>query len=102
MHWLKEEDGSSKRYKARLVIKSFQQREGIDYTEIFSPMVKLNTIQTVLTLVVKEYLFLERLDVKTTFLHGDLEKKIYMMQQQIWSTREGKDIVQIIKELLWP
>ncbi|RVW94870.1 Retrovirus-related Pol polyprotein from transposon TNT 1-94 [Vitis vinifera] len=76
---IKNEHDGSKRYKARLVVKGFQQKEGIDYTEIFSPDVKMSTIRLVLGMVATENLHLEQLDVKTTFLHGDLEEDLYMI-----------------------
>ena len=57
-----EHDGS-KRYKARLIDKGFQQKEGIDFTEIFSPVVKMSTIRLVLGMVTAENLHLEQLDV---------------------------------------
>ena len=69
---IKEEHDGNKRYKARLVVKGFQQKEGVDYNEIFSPVVKLTTIRLVLKIVAAENLHLEQLDVKTAFLHGDL------------------------------
>jgi len=75
---LKEEDGGQKRYKSRLVVKGFAHKKGIDFDEIFSPLVKMTSIRTILSLVVVEDLHLEQLDVKTTFLHGDLEEEIYM------------------------
>ena len=62
-----------------MVVKGFQQKEGINYNEIFSLMVKLTTIRTVLALVARDDLYLEQMDVKTTFLHGDLEEEIYML-----------------------
>jgi Reverse transcriptase (RNA-dependent DNA polymerase) len=79
---LKQEHDGSKKYKARLVVKGFQQKVGIDFTEIFSPVVKLSTIRTVLNIVVAEDLHLEQLDVKAVFLHGDLEEDIHMEQPQ--------------------
>ena len=71
---LKEEDGDKKRYKARLGVKGFAQKKGIDVDEIFSPIVKMTSIITILSLVAVEDLHLEQLDVKTTFIHGDLEE----------------------------
>ena len=45
---LKEEDGGKQRYKARLVVKGFAQNKGIDFDEIFSPVVKMNSIKTII------------------------------------------------------
>ena len=61
---LKEEPDGSKRYKARLVVKGFQQRQGIDFTKNFSPVVKMTTIRVILSIVAAENLHLEQLDVK--------------------------------------
>ena len=74
-------DGT-KRYKARFLVKGFQQQEGIDFTEIFSLVVKLTTIRSILSTVVAEDLHLKQLDVKITFFHGDLKEDIFMMQPQ--------------------
>ena len=65
------------RHKARLVAKGFSQREGIDYTKIFSPVVKFKTIHMILSVVVQFDLELEQLDVKTAFLHGDLGENLH-------------------------
>jgi hypothetical protein len=56
---LKEEDGGKKRYKARLVVKGFGQKKGIDFDEIFSLVVKMTSIRTILSLVAVEDLDLE-------------------------------------------
>ena len=60
-------------YKARLVAKGYAQKEGIDYNEVFSPVVKHSSIRILLALVAQLNLELAQLDVKTVFLHSDLE-----------------------------
>ena len=75
-------DSDPPRYKARLVAKGYTQREGIDFNEIFSPVVKFKTIRIMLSLVACFDLELEQLDVKTAFLHGELEERIVMRQPE--------------------
>lgn len=68
-------------YKARLVAKGFKQYQGVDFDEIFSPVVRMTTLRCVLPLVAKD-MDLVQMDVKTTFLHDDLHEDIYMHQQE--------------------
>ncbi|GKB32554.1 retrovirus-related pol polyprotein from transposon TNT 1-94 [Tanacetum coccineum] len=77
-----EEHTSRPRYKARLVVKGFSQKRGIDFDEIFSPVVKMGSIRVVLGLAASLDLEVEKMDVKTAFLHGDLDKEMYMEQPE--------------------
>jgi hypothetical protein len=77
VYMLKEDDGGKKRFKARLVVKDLHKKRALFFYEIFS-LVKMTSIYTVLSIVAIEDLHLEQLDVKTTFLHSDLDEKIYM------------------------
>ena len=56
------------------------QKDCIDFREVFSSVVKHFLIRALLALVAMEDLELHQLDVKTTFLHGDLDEEIYMLQ----------------------
>ncbi|GKA82366.1 retrovirus-related pol polyprotein from transposon TNT 1-94 [Tanacetum coccineum] len=76
----KNGDDQVERYRARLVVEGYAQKEGIDFNEIFSLVVRMTTIRVVLALCATYDLHLEQLDVKTAFLHGNLEEEIYMLQ----------------------
>ena len=68
--------------KACLVAKGFSQVEGIDFNEIFSPVVHFETVRLMLALSSLEDWYIEALDVKTAFLYGKLDEEIYMHQPE--------------------
>ena len=98
---LKEEEGGEKRFKAKLVVKGFAQKNGIDFDEIFSPIVKMTSICIVLSLVATEDLHLEQVDVKTTFLNGDLDEEIYMAQPRGFEVKDKENLVYKLKKSLY-
>ena len=89
------------RFKARLVAKGFTQIEGIDYNEIFSPVVKHVSIRLLLSMVVNCDMELEQLDVKTTFLHGTLDEEIYMSQPEGFIRKGDESKVCLLKKSLY-
>ena len=89
------------KYKARLIAKGFRQEHGVDYDKIFSPVVKMTTLRLLLGVVMTEDLVLDQLDIKTTFLHGDLED-IYMSQSAgFTATGEESHLVCQLKKSLY-
>ncbi|GFX73992.1 retrovirus-related Pol polyprotein from transposon TNT 1-94 [Trichonephila clavipes] len=83
-------DGSINKYKARLVARRFSQRQGIDYSETYSPVAKLGTIRTVLSIAAEERMHLTQFDVSTAFLYGDLEETIFMKQPEGFKDGSGR------------
>ena len=73
-------DGSLDKYKSRLVAQGFNQEEGIDYLETYSPVVRSATVRAVLHLATIMNWELKQMDVKNAFLHGDLTETVYMKQ----------------------
>ncbi len=83
-------DGSVERYKARLVAQGFSQRYGVDYDETFSPVVRFESIRTVVALAVQRGLKLHQMDVISAFLNGELEDEVYMKQPEGFAVK-GKE-----------
>ncbi|KAG8473481.1 hypothetical protein CXB51_035654 [Gossypium anomalum] len=89
------------RYKARLVAKGYSQIPGVDFTDVFSPVVKHSSIRALLGIVAMHDLELEQLDVKTAFLHGELEEDIYMQQPKGFIVSEKEDYVCLLRKSLY-
>ena len=68
------------KYKARLLAKGFTQKSCIDYFDVYSPAAKITTIRVIIALASVHKLIIHQMKVKTAFLNGDLDKKIYMKQ----------------------
>ena len=78
-------DGSIDKYKARLVIKGYRQREGLDYFDMYSPVTRITSIRIVIAIAALRNLEIHQMDVKTAFLNRDLNEEIYMEQPEGFS-----------------
>eukprot|EP00253_Pinus_taeda_P023609 PITA_23609 len=88
-------EGKVEKYKARLVAKGYSQVSGIDFGDMFSPVAKVTSIRLLLSIAAAFDFEVEQMDVKTTFLHGDLEKEIYMKQPEGFAVKGKKELVYV-------
>ncbi|XP_074352399.1 uncharacterized protein LOC141691567 [Apium graveolens] len=75
-------DGTIDKFKARLVIQGFRQKEGIDYFDTYAPVARISTIRLLIALASIHNLVIYQMDVKTVFLNGELDEEIYMKQPE--------------------
>jgi hypothetical protein len=95
------EKGKVEKYKARLVAKGYSQVEGIDFGDIFSPVVKSTSIIFLLSVAATFYFELEQMDLKKTLLHEDLDEEIYMKQPRGFVVKGKKELVCKLKKYLY-
>jgi hypothetical protein len=93
-------DGTIEKYKARLVAKGFTQKKEEDYFDTYSSVARLPTIRVLLALAAAYKLLVHQMDVKTTFLNGELEEEIYMQQPEGFVVKDQESkVCRLIKSL---
>nr|GEX84708.1 zinc finger, CCHC-type [Tanacetum cinerariifolium] len=70
------------KYKARLVIQGFRQKDEIDFFDTYAPVARISTIRLLLALAAIYDLVIHQMDVKTAFLNGDFDEEVYMKQPE--------------------
>jgi hypothetical protein len=85
-------DGSIERYKARLVVQGQKARPGIDFTDKFSPTIKIASFRLVCALAAKHGMLLHSIDITSAYLNGVLEEPIYMRQPSGFHTGDKDDV----------
>ena len=79
-------------YKAKLIAKGYRQRQEIDYDKTFSPGGILKSIRILLVIIAHYDYEIWQMDVKTTFLKGNLSKDVYMTQPKVFIPGDGNKV----------
>jgi hypothetical protein len=94
-------DGVVDKYKARLVAKGFTQKKGEDDFDTYTPVARLITIRVVIALAASHDLLIYQIDVKTTFLNGELDEEIYMKEPEGFVTHGHENMVCRLRKSLY-
>src|ERR1044072_9524868 len=94
-------DGSISKHKARLVVRGFMQRAGLDYSEVFAPVARIETVRLLVAIAVWKHWEIWQLDVKSAFLNGHLEEGVYITQPPGFVVKGSEDKVLRLKKALY-
>lgn len=94
-------DGSISKHKARLVVRGFMQRAGLDYSEVFAPVARLETVRLIIALASWKNWELWQLDLKSAFLNGSLEEEVYITQPPGFEIKGSENKVLKLRKALY-
>ena len=95
------ENGEVDKYKARLVVKGYSQQYGVDYTEVFAPVARMETIRLVVALAAQRGWAIYQLDVKSAFLYGELNEEVFVEQPYGYVQKGHEHKVYKLKKALY-
>ena len=94
-------DSSINKFKARLVVKGYAQVYGVDYSDTFAPVARMDTIRLLLAVAAHKNWKVFQMDVKSAFLNGDLQEEIYVEQPAGFVVQGEEDKVYMLKKALY-
>jgi hypothetical protein len=92
-------EGDVTRFKARLVVKSYAQREGVDFADTFAPVCRYETLRILLAMAVANDWDSDMFDVDTAFLNSKLKRRVYTEQPEGYAV--GLDLVCLVLRAIW-
>lgn len=95
----KDADGNILKHKARLVAKGYVQRPGIDFDEVFAPVARLDSVRLLLAVAAQFQWQVHHMDVKTTFLNGELGEEVYVSQSPGFIDGKNRKVLRLHKAL---
>ena len=98
----KDPEGNIVKHKARLVAKGYAQRQGVDFDEVFAPVARIETVRVLLALAAQGGWEVHHMDVKSTFLNGDLTETVFVQQPPGFIVGNGDKVLKLRKALYGP
>ena len=95
------ENGEVNKYKARVVAKGYAQQYRVNYIEDFAPITRPKTIQLILALAAQNSQDIFQLDVKSAFIHNELNEEIFVQQPLGYEKKGEEDKVYKLRKALY-
>jgi Reverse transcriptase (RNA-dependent DNA polymerase)/Chromo (CHRromatin Organisation MOdifier) domain len=94
-------DGTVERRKGRFVVRGFTQIPGVDYNETYSPVISYTGLRMLMALAIQYGLRIHQMDVKSAYLHGEIDTEIFIEQPHLFEERSHADWVYKLKKGLY-
>ena len=97
----RDERGVIVKYKARLIARGFVQREGIDFEEVFAPVVRMESVRLLLAMAAAKDWRVHHLDIKSAFLNGELTETVFIKKAPSFAIKGAEHMVLRLRKALY-
>ena len=94
-------EGEIIKHNARLAAKGYVQKQGIDFEEVFAPVARIDSVKVILAMAGNRGWKVHHLDVKTTFLNGELEEEVHVVQLEGYAVKGKEQYVLKLSKALY-